>query len=255
MKRPERSSYSVSRRHKRRVINRKRLLLTVFLLAIGVELVFVLLTSPMFAVKKVEVVGNQTISDSQVVRTLKLPKNANIFRVNEDSVLCEVRRDPVVREAALHRKIPCTLIVSISERKPHFVLDSSGSLYEVDYSGVPFRLDKVVKGKLPMISCQVRKKIVLGRPIKDPAFDSARKCLLLAQAKKFRGTIKITVDQKSDICLNIWDDFQVKLGRPEQLARKLDVAEQVIQQSPEFRKRGAYIDVTCPEAPAYKLKE
>lgn len=255
MKRPETKTPRRHSRHKRRVINKKRLLLSVFLLVIGIQVLFVLLTSPTFAVKKVKVIQNQTISDRQVLQALRLRKDANIFRIKEQSVLVDVRRNPVVQEASLHRRIPSTLIVTISERKPQFVLNSSGALYEVDLSGIPFRVEKTLDPKLPVIECQVRKRIILGRPIKDSDFAAARECLLLAQAKKVFSGIRITVDQKSYVCLNNGDDFQVKLGRPEQLARKLDVAEQVIQQSPEFQKRGAYIDVTCPEAPAYKLKE
>lgn len=255
MKRPAKSKSTGRPRQKRRVINKKRVILSIFLLAIGAELVFALLTSPMFAVKNIKVVHNQTVSDRQVLQALRLPQDANIFRINKDSVLREVRRNPVVKEASLRRRIPTTLIVLINERRPLFILSTSGALYQVDSYGVPFRQDKTLNGKLPVIFCEIRKRIILGRPIRDPAFDSAKECLLLAQAKKvFRG-IRITVDQKSDLCLNVRDDFQVKLGRPEQLARKLDYAEQVIQQSPEFQKRGEYIDVTCLEAPAYKLKE
>ena len=254
MKRPERSTYS-RRRHKRRVINKKRLLLSLFLALLGAELAFALFTSPMFAVRNIKVVGNQTVSDSQVLHALRVPNGTNIFRVDKDSALRDVRRNPVVQEVSIRRRLPSTLIVSVSERNALLILNSMGSLYEVDAFGIPFRLDEAVKPKLPVITCQVRKKIVLGRPIRDAAFDSAKECLLLAQTKKVFSGITITVDQKSDICLNIRDDYQVKLGQPEHLARKLDIAEQVIQQTPEFQERGAYIDVTCPEAPAYKLKE
>ena len=254
-KRPERSEYSRRRRQKRRVINRKRLLLSIFLVIIGGELVFALLTSPMFAVKRIIVAENMTVSDGEVLRVLKIPKHANIFRVDKVSALREVRRNPVVENASMRRRIPSTLIVTITERTPVFTLNSSGNLYEIDASGIPFRQDKALTQKLPVVSCRVPKRIVLGRPIRDATFAAARECLLLAQAKKVFSGITITVDQKREMCLNVRDDFQVKLGKPEQLARKLDIAEQVIQQTPEFRKRGAYIDVTCPEAPAYKLKD
>lgn len=240
---------------RRRVINKKRLILTIFLIVIGGELVFALLTSPMFAVNHIKVVKNVNVSDKQVIQSLALPQDANIFRIDRDSVLREVRRNPLVQEATLRRRIPSTLIVQISERQPLFILSTSGVLYAVDPYGIPFRKEKALSPKLPVIFCQVRKRIVLGRPIREAALNSAKECLLLAQAKKVFQGIRITVDRKSDLCLNVRDGFQVRLGRPEQLARKFDLAEQVVKQTPGFQNRGEYIDVTCLEAPAFKLKD
>jgi len=254
-KRPEKSRPPRRRRHKRRIVNVKRLIEAILLLAIAAVVVFTLATSPMFSVKKIVVAKNHTISDAQVLSALRIPKHANIFRFDRVSALKEVRRNPVIQDVTLRRRIPSTVIITITERKPAFVLTTSGKLYQMDVAGIPFRMDKTRNPKLPSIVCQVRKPVMLGHPIKDANFAAARECLLLAQAKKVFTGIKIAVDQKSEICLNIRNEFQVKLGRPEHLTKKLDIAEQVIQQTPEFQKRGAYIDVTCPEAPAYKLKD
>jgi hypothetical protein len=51
------------------------------------------------------------------------------------------------------------------------------------------------------------------------------------------------------------DEFEIRLGRPEQLKDKLDIAAKALLQVPELRSRGGYIDVTCVESPVLKLTD
>lgn len=243
------------RRRKRHVVNKMRLAVSAVVLILVVELTVVALTSPLFAVKKVRVVGNKTVPSAEILRALRLSSDSNIFLVNKQQVAAKLEGNPVINHVRLRRRLPGTLIVAVVERKPRLILETGGVLYEVDSWGVPFRVVKRLNGKLPVISCAVPGRIALGKPIYAAAFDVARECLLLAQEKKIAGLLKITVDQNRDLCLNVRDEFQVKLGRPEQLSEKLDIAVQVREQIPEFRQRGEYIDVATPEAPAFKLRK
>ena len=255
VKRPIKLADAPRRRRKRYAINKKRLVLSLILFALGVELVLVALTSPQFAIEKLKVTGTRVIPVSEVLRELSFMKGSNIFKVDERKVADLLKKNPVVADVRLHRRLPRTLIVSITERKPELLLKTGTALYDVDRLGIPYRAVVKVDTKLPLIACTISDRITLGRPLKSPAFKTARRCLLLAQAKKVFRPAKITVDQSGHLCLNVRDEFQVKLGTPEQLSRKLDLAEQVVEQIPEFRQRGVYIDVTCPDASALKLAE
>lgn len=233
----------------------KRLVLCLVSLALLTELVLVFLNSPQFAIKQVWVKGNKVIPTQQILRQIPYAYGSNIFLIKERRISEIMKRNPIVATAHIHRKLPRTIIVHIFERKPHFVLNTGVALYEVDRSGVPYRIVKAADPNQSMVICAVPGKIVLGRPLKSPGFTFGRECLLLAQAKKISSAAKITVDQTGYICLNVRGKFQVKLGRPEQLSVKLGLVKRVLEQVPEFKQRGMYIDVTCPDAPALKFAE
>lgn len=254
-RRPESIGAPRRGRRKRYAIDKKRLVLSAVLLILGVELALAAFTSPFFAVKKIRPVGNKTIPAAEIVQRAKLPGNSNIFLVRKGAVASRLTKNPVVKEVRVYRKLPDTLLVCVEERQPHLVLSTAGVLYEVDSSGVPFRVVKRVGTKLPVISCTIPGRVALGKRLDALDFASAMECLLLAREKKIFRVTKITVDRNDDLCLNVRDEFQVKLGRAEQLSKKLDIAAQAMEQIPECRQRGKYIDMTCPEAPALKLRE
>jgi cell division protein FtsQ len=186
---------------------------------------------------------------------LNLPKDTNIFLINKQALEQRVENEPAVKEVRLYRRLPNTLIVRVIERKPELILETSKALYEVDSEGVPYRIAKKVDSSLPLITCGMVGSIRLGQQLRTPEFLIARNCLLLAKNKKMFNVAKLSVDQSQELCLNVRDGYQVKLGRPEQLSEKLDIAAQAVAQIPEFRERGEYVDVSCPEAPAIKLTQ
>jgi len=242
-------------RRKRYSVNRKRLALSFLLLLLVGEFVFAALTSPVFSIKRVKVMGNRMVPASEVVRRLNLPANTCIFRIDKQAMAGRVCENPVIKRVTLHRALPRTLVVRVTERRPDFLLKTSAGVYEVDSSSVPFRLVDKVDARLPVIECGLPRRPVLGRKLTGSTLNSARKCLLLAREKKSLRVAKITVDQNNDLCLNVRDGFEVRLGRPEQLSKKLDIAAQSVEQIPELRQRGEYLDVTCPDAPAMKVRD
>lgn len=247
--------HSAKRRRKRYRINAKRLIISLGLLALLVELIAVALTSPWFSVRKVKIEGNRLLPSARILALLELPPDSNIFLVKKQPLERRVARSPVVKDVRVRRRLPDTLIVQISERKRDLVLRTPTANYEVDASGVPFRTVAQPGTGVPVISCALQRRPVLGRPIREKRFLSARNCLLLVRAKKIFRVSEITVDPAGDLCLNDRDGFQVKLGRPEQLSEKLDKAALAVEQLPEFREHGEYIDVTCAEAPALKFDD
>lgn len=251
---PRQYTYRPRRRRKRYVINKKRLVISILVLLVTAELIYMCLTSPLFTVREVHITGNTIIRTADVLKAADIPDDQNLFLVSKDEIEDRIKASPVVNSIKIHRRLPGSMTIDVEERRPHLLLKSQDVLYEVDAQGVPFRIVDKRKDDIPVVSCTVQRRIVLGRPIKSTSFQSARDCLLLVQEKKIPGFVRITVDPGNDLCLNVRDEFQVILGGPDQLSDKLDIALQVMQ-IPEFQQRGKYIDVTCLEASVYKLKD
>jgi cell division protein FtsQ len=232
----------------------RRLILALLLTALAAELVVVVLTSPRFAIDGIRVTGTRIIPASQVVREIQYLIGSNIFAVKKEEIAAQLTRNPIVVGVRIRRHLPRTLIVEVTERRAHLVLNTGRALYEVDRSGIAFRKVSAANPNLPMVCCPFSRRIVLGERVRFPAFASARDCLIQAQGKKEFRVRKIAVDPDGHLCLNVREGFEVRLGRPDQIAGKLDLVSRLVQQNPEFRERGVYVDVTCfPEAQACKI--
>jgi cell division protein FtsQ len=253
-KRQTRDSDIVTVYKRRRTVNGKRLALAIVLLALLIEVGIAAFTSPWLDVKRIQVIGIKTIPSADILSHINLGPHANIFRLHKRAIESDIRLNPVVAMVEIHRRPPGTIVVMITERKASFLLESRGTLFQVDASGVPFRLVGDNPGGLPIIAYELSHGVILGRSLKNPQFIGAMQALAIAREKKISRVSRISVDQTGDLCLNVSDEFDIKLGRAEQLPDKLGTAAQVIDQYPDLRKHGGYLDFTCAEAPALKLK-
>lgn len=208
------------------------------------------LKSPWFEIKNVIVHGRKLVAPEFVAKSTRIPENSNIFTFPTRTIADRLRPNPIVEKVAVSRRFPDALVVRITERKAYCVLSTRGEFYEVDAAGIPFRTVASPDPKLPVLSCDVPKAIVLGKPIGAAAFHTATNCLQLARQLKEFSVGKITVDPNNDLCLNVRGGILIRLGQPQQLQDKLDKAQRTIQLVPDLE----YVDVTCPGAPALKPK-
>ncbi|MDH7480678.1 MAG: FtsQ-type POTRA domain-containing protein [Armatimonadota bacterium] len=243
------------RRRKRYVINAWRLTLSCLLFLLFLELVATAFTSPWFYITNIKVEGTKILSPKAVVQYLNIPPKTNLFRLQTRRLVKRLQCNPVVFRASVHKVVPGTLVVRITERKPILTLSANDKYYEIDRYSVPFRIVPKPSANLPLVICPAPRKILLGKPLKTQNFNSAIECLLLAQQKKNFTVAKIFVDQNGDLCLNTSDGLEVKMGRPNKLDEKLDIVESAMEQLPSARTGAEYIDVSCGrEGSAIKYK-
>lgn len=246
---------SERKRHKRRVIEWGRLLSVLLLVALTIEVIGALLTSPYFSIRKISVSGNKSLSTSQVMSLLDKLKGSNIFRIDKHEIVKRLKQNPVIKDARVFRRLPNGLLVHVIERKPDAILSVNGELYLLDSSGIPYRPISEVDRRLTIILCNNLSAVRMGKCISALEFTVARQCLLQVRKEKLPKITEIYVDQNDGLCLNTRDGFKVILGQPDQITQKIHEAARVIREIPDFRKKGEYVNVSSPGNPAYKLKE
>jgi cell division protein FtsQ len=75
-------------------------------------------TSPRFAVTSLQVAGNERRTAEEIIAESGLTVGANIFAVDLDSARAGILADPWVQGATLARRLPGTILIQVSERKP-----------------------------------------------------------------------------------------------------------------------------------------
>ncbi len=94
-----------------------------------------LLTSPRFAVTKIEVRGAHGLSREAVLAAVGLSPGVNVFRVDPRAIADRLEALPLVRRAHVIRAFPDRVTVIVEERRP-FTLVHAGRLHWIDEQGV-----------------------------------------------------------------------------------------------------------------------
>jgi cell division protein FtsQ len=111
------------------------------------------LTTPRFAVRKLDVQGSRRLSDERVAKLAGIELGRNIFQLDVELAERRLLTEPWVREVKLTRQLPSTLRIDLVEREAAAVAAISDELYLVTQSGEPFkRLEPADPYDLPVIT-------------------------------------------------------------------------------------------------------
>jgi cell division protein FtsQ len=238
----------------------------IFPLAVFVLLVALVAGSlfvPQLEVKQVSVQGAQTISSTEIAGLAPVPEHRNIlayYILHSRALSRKIEKaEPAVQSAKITVQLPDTLVVTIAERQPYAVLNMGGNYWVLDIHGVPFRQVAIRPSGLPCVVMPPGAlNPVLGQsiPLSDStpmgAFYQAI-VLLSSQRMAILSKIReITVDQNANLCLNMTNNLQIRLGQSDNLAQKLALAATALNEDTSLLERAQYLDFTDPQRPAWK---
>ncbi len=212
--------------------------------------------APGLHVTKVRVLGTQTLTPQQVFAEAQVPNNTNVLWMLRQPLLKRLAADPVIDHAERSVRLPNTLILTVTERRPYAVLTSNAQCWLLDHKGVPYRVLNAPMPRLPVIEAAAPAlpgEIELGKPLPAVWLPDAYRLLVLTQADpKWQGA-KIAVDQNLNLCLNSRGRPQVRLGQPDALPWKMALASAALSAyGGALSARAAYIDVSCPQQPVWR---
>jgi cell division protein FtsQ len=95
-------------------------------------------TSDRFAITTIEVHGAEKASPDALIASLPAKRGDNMFSASLDAITSEVRANPWIASAEVHRELPHTIVIDVREHVPT-ALVQLGGLYLVDADGHPFK--------------------------------------------------------------------------------------------------------------------
>ena len=213
---------------------------------------FVLMT-PRLNVAKVEIKGVELADASIVDKAASRSIGQNIILLRTGPVLKQVAALSEVKQVKMGRKFPNRMWLRVWERKADAVLATGSGCYLVQSDGFVFhRVPCPVKG-VPTVQVVGDHKLKVGKMAGSPSIKCALRILGIASSKGIKLG-EISVDPCGDICLNMGSDFCVKLGQPDDIALKMTKLRTALTRRPSIVRDGEYLDLSCPDAPAFKRK-
>ena len=211
------------------------------------------LQTPSLIVRQVKITGVRLADAAKVELAAKPALGKNILLVNKAPITKRIAALPEVASVTMGRTFPDGVWVRVKERRPDAILIEGGRCCMVRMDGLAFHFtDGPVRG-IPTVELPNCERIEEGRKLQSQAAKCALAALSCARRERL-GVRKISVDPLGDMCLNMEDGFYVKLGQPDDIARKMSILRTALACRPSIGREAVYIDLSCPSAPVWKPK-
>ncbi|HHW17697.1 MAG TPA: FtsQ-type POTRA domain-containing protein [Firmicutes bacterium] len=223
-------------------------LVLLFILLVGA---FLFLRSPFFAVKHIEVYGNQKVTKEEIIARCG-QKSVNIFAFDLDKARRSIEASPWIEKASCSRKLPDTIIVTVVERSPVAFIPIENKIYLVDQAGRVLGEDDGVPRKLVAFT-GVTEKVVPGQFLDDSKYGWGFRVLLALGPLAKEKIAEVNV-QEGECTLILDDGCKVLMGKERSDVQKLTLLlDSVLKTLSESGDIAEYIDLRF-EKQAVKLR-
>jgi cell division protein FtsQ len=218
------------------------MVLAVVLVVAG-ALAWLLLGSPLLAVRTVQVDGESGLSEDQVVATAGIAAGTPLVRVDTAAAAARVAALPQVASVEVTRGWPNTVVVTLAERVPVAVVTVDGTRRLMDADGVVF---DTITGDAPAG--------VVPLDVPDPGPDDAATTAALGAVVALPRAVRAEVTGVSartadDVTLTLTDGRSVLWGSAADTDRKAEVLDALLTQIEDGALDPAeVVDVSTPDS-------
>lgn len=107
-----------------------------FLLGIiFIIIAFCLLSSNIFNIKTITVVGNKKLSNEEIISLSRIQKYTNLFKINKLQSMENIKENAYIEEVNIKRKFPAEIQIEVKERIPKYMLQFADSYVYINSQG------------------------------------------------------------------------------------------------------------------------
>ena len=219
----------------RRVKKVERFLKIICLLILIITIIILFLLSPIFNIKKIEVTGNKTISEQEIVSLLGIGQDTNLFKEKTSVITEKLRQNPYIGKIGINRKIPSTLQITIEEREVAYLLEFGESFVYIDSQGYILEISKDNKeDKIKILGYDTQEdNLIPGKRLCDTdldKLDTIGQILKSAENNEIANLItSIDMSNEEDILLYLdSEQKKVHLGNKMNMDIKMPYIKEII---------------------------
>ena len=194
------------------------------------------LTSPIFNIKDINVINNNTIPSDTIVSLSELKPDENIFKFYKGNVINKIKENPYVESVEVHRKLPSTIEIDVTERVATYNIDYMGKYAYINTQGYILEISDDSKG-MPVIQGATTSEddIVPGNRLNEDDLRRLEQVIKIMNAAKDNGldgqvtSIDISDENNYSIYLND-EKKRVYLGDSSNLSNKMLYVQAIIEQ-------------------------
>lgn len=214
-------------------------------IALIIFIIMILMLSPWFNVKTIEVNGIKRIERSEIIRTLELDKSTNILAFSKTIARNKLKRIYYIEKANIKKELLGNIIINITEKEIiGYVPYINGFLY-IDKNGMVVDIKPNYIEKLPIIIGLEFDNFNLGEILKtrdEITFDVVIEIARLIGRKEFlQDLVKLDVSNLNDIHMYI-NQVDVILGKKDYLNIKINILNEIFKNFSTEEKGFLHLD-------------
>lgn len=215
--------------------------------------------SPIFSVKKIEVLGSTRFDKGYIVKKSELDLNKNIYLLSKKNMKEKLLENPYIKNVEISVEFPSTLKVAINERVEVAALQYQGKYVLIDEEGVALRVEEdIKKADKPLFSGVKLTRVQLGQPtgIKEKEiFKSISRFINAAENARIISNIsEINIKDKNNIFILTTQGIQVLIGKGENLEYKFLELNQILLNLYSKNITTGIIDMRFNGYPVYRVR-
>ncbi len=209
-------------------------------------------TWPGFYPGRVAVVGNRVVPATEILSRAQIVPHENVWLQNAGSAAERIEAIPYVKTARVHRSLPASVTIAITERRPFAVLEIHSQHVLVDRD---LRVLQNADGgsDLPLISVKAKSMPRTGQFVRDAQaerladdYDALAGGHVAVQSLRY--------DKFGDLVASTRGGIALLLGDDADLQKKTPLIDPIISQVSASGKKLAAVDLRAPGTPVVVYK-
>lgn len=204
--------------------------------------------SEVFQIRKIEISGNEFLSDTDILEIGKLNPKTHIWHVDLCKVDQALRNNPFIADVKINRLVPDILQIELKEKNPVALLNFNRKLYCIDREGLilPSKPGKLYD--LPVLTGSFKGGVAMGKYAKGERVKEGLTFLfhvMAYQPELYAKISEVVVGRSDGLLIHTSENgIPVRLGEGDYLW-KLRYLEAVLSQltSQNGFKKVRYIDL------------
>lgn len=218
----------------------KLILKVLVLITLLIGLLVYALTSPIFNITEIDVIGNKKFEADEYLSLSELNINENIFNFSKSKSISKIKSNAYVDNVIIKRKLPSKIEIIIEERTPTYLIplednqfayiNNQGYILEISYEKLPLTIITGIS--------TIRENIIEGKRLEDDDLERLQNVIQIKDAMNNIETNKelssINITNKSNYILIFEKEGkEVQLGNMNNLSSKMLYMKYILNEEGE----------------------
>jgi len=225
-------------------------------LVIGLGLVFQLwlffASLPNWTIKEIQIINYDYVPLELIQQNLKVDEATSLLKVSRSQLIEQLQSIPQIKSITIHKKLPSTLIIDLTIRKPLVSIEINNHKWVTDDEGEILNQNleiNTLSSSLPRL--QGLQSI---SEIKDNVSQVAELIHLVNASLSVEKGYTINNDNRHNIYILLNHSHKIIIGEPTAYTDKINVLEKMLIVLKKDMSKIEYIDVRAPHTPTVKYK-
>ena len=224
-----------------------------FLFACGVIMAIIIYT-PLFTLQHVEIHGNTYLTEEQITAIGRIHKGEPLFQLQTDVVAQNLMHDLRVESAVVRRRLPDTVEIEVSERKPVATMACDYGYLDLDRNGKVLSVYKNLHNvPIPLITGMELTGLYVGDDVSDEYVRDVLYFLNHLNVDTLNQISVINIARPDAVVAYTNGSVEIRLGKMERLDEKASLTDDFVSDLKTSRHIIEYVDFSY-EAPFIRMK-